>query len=165
MRCRVGVNTGSMILGNMGSRQVFDYTVLGDAVNLASRLEGANKRYNTELIISESTHQDLPPGVFRSRILDVIKVKGKSKAVKVFEVYGEASEPRNNDAMLYYDTYGQAFELYLSTGFEAATEKFRKALRIRPDDPAARRMIERIDALKVDELPPGWDGSIALTTK
>ena len=165
LRCRVGVSTGPMIVGNMGSRQVFDYTVLGDAVNLASRLEGANKRYNTELIISEATHRDLPPGVFRSRILDVIKVKGKSKAVKVFEVYGEASEPRNNDAMLYYDTYGQAFELYLSTGFEAAAEKFREALRIRPDDPAARHMIERIDALKVDELPPGWDGSIALTTK
>jgi len=165
LRCRVGINTGPMIVGNMGSRQVFDYTVLGDSVNLASRLEGANKRYNTELMISESTHRALPSGVFRCRILDVIKVKGKSRAVKVFEVYGEACEPWDEDAMRYYDTYGQAFELYLATDFETAAEKFREASRIRPDDPAVRQMIERIDGLKADELPPGWDGSIALTTK
>lgn len=165
LKCRIGINTGSMIVGNMGSSQVFDYTVLGDSVNLASRLEAANKRYNTQLMISEFTRQSLTPGVFRTRILDVITVKGKSKSVRVFEVYGENSEPVDPADELYFAAYGRAFDLYLSRDFEAAEEAFRKALELRPDDPASRQLLERMEGLRADELPPDWDGSIALLTK
>ncbi|MBI4640511.1 MAG: adenylate/guanylate cyclase domain-containing protein, partial [Candidatus Tectomicrobia bacterium] len=105
LQCRVGINTGSMVIGNMGSHRVFDYTVLGDAVNLASRLESANKQYQTFLMISEFTSKELSPDMFRARILDVIKVKGKSKAVKVYEVYGETSETIDRNDLLYYQTY------------------------------------------------------------
>ena len=165
LRCRIGINTGSMIVGNMGSTQVFDYTVLGDSVNLASRLEAANKRYNTHLMISEFTRRSLTPGLFRTRILDAVTVKGKSKSVRVFEVYGETSEPPDPRDELYFDAYRQAFELYLSKDFEAAGAAFRKALELRPDDPASGQMLERMKSLNPDELPLDWDGSIALLTK
>lgn len=165
LKCRIGINTGSMIVGNAGSQQVYDYTVLGDSVNLASRLEAANKRYNTNLMISEFTRESLTPGIFKTRILDAITVKGKSKSVRVFEVYGETSEPAAPDDEVYYATYQKAFELYLAKDFEAARAVFRKALDLRPDDPASRQMIERMDNLNANELPPDWDGSIILQTK
>lgn len=165
LRCRVGINTGPMIVGNMGSDQVFDYTVIGDSVNLASRLEGANKRYDTYLMISEATLAALTPGLFRTRVLDVIKVKGKSRTVKVFEVLGESSTGSTEQADPYYRAYEEAFGAYLSRDFPSARVKFQEAASLRPNDPAAKDMLERIEHLDPDALPPDWDGSIALTSK
>lgn len=165
LKCRIGINTGMVIIGNMGSDRVFDYTVIGDAANLASRLEGANKLYDTFLMISESTYNALTPDRFRTRTLDVIKVKGKFNAVKVFEVYGENSDSTAVDEIPYYQTYQAAFDTYLSRNFTLALERFALALQLRPDDPAARWMISRIASLSVKDLPEDWDGSVQLTSK
>jgi adenylate cyclase len=161
----VGINTGMAIIGNMGSQQVFDYTVLGDAVNLASRLEGINKLYRTNLMISEFTYNQLSPHLFRVRVVDLVQVKGKSQAVKIFEVYGEATDEVAPQDVWYYEAYGQAFAAYLSRDFVSATDQFARALSIRPDDPASHAIVARMQGLNPHDLPETWDGSITLTTK
>lgn len=160
MKCRVGINTGPMVVGNMGSDQAFDYTVIGDAVNLAARLEQANKRYNTSVMISEFTLKKLTPSMFRTRILDVIRVKGKNQAVRVYEVAGDFSEHMESEQEEYIAAYETAFHAYLAADFRAARTGFEKALTIRPDDPASLNLLERVDRLELEPLPKNWDEAI-----
>jgi adenylate cyclase len=163
IKCRIGINTGSMIIGNMGSTEIFDYTVVGDSVNLASRLEGENKRYNTYLMISEYTYNSLTPDLFRIRILDVIKVRGRSEAVKVYEVYGLISELIEPTLESYYRNYQEGYEAYLSRRYEEALEKFQTALSCQPRDFSAKRMIDRIAKLKMSGSPEDRDGHLSLS--
>lgn len=165
LHCRIGINTGKVVIGNMGSHDVFDYTVIGDEANLASRLEGANKPYNTYLMISEATHNALTPGRFQTRVLDMITVKGKTRPVKVFEVYGDASTPVAEESLAYYQAYQQGFDAYLTRHFAPALEHFQQALELRPGDPAAAWLISRIHALTTEALPDDWTGAVALTSK
>jgi adenylate cyclase len=116
-------------------------------------------------MISEFTLAYLTPGRFRTRVLDVVKVMGKLKAVKVYDVYGETSDPVDLKDEAYYRNYQDAFEAYLSRDFETAGRKFKEALSLRTDDPAAKDMIQRIASIEADHLTPDWDGSITLTDK
>lgn len=167
IRCRIGINTGAMVIGNLGSRRVFNYTVTGDAVNLAARLESANKQYHTTFMISEATHAMLTPGLFRVRLLDTIKVKGREKSppIKVYEVYGLTDEPLLERDKTYYNAYNTAFHAYLQRDFNAARGQFLIALQSRPQDYLTLRMLTRIDALLMAEVPDEWDGSVTLELK
>lgn len=164
-RCRIGINTGPMVIGNLGSRQMFNYTVTGDAANLGARLEGANKFYKTYFMISEFTLNQLTPNMFRVRLLDFVRVKGKSQAVKVFEVYGEESDEVDRRDLLFYDAYQAAFEAYLSRNFTIARGHIFNALALRPEDPASQQLRDRLGALKPDDLPDDWDGAVTLWSK
>jgi len=163
--CRIGINSGEVIAGNMGSKQIFDYTVLGDDVNLASRLEGANKNYDTSIMISEATLNLLAPNCFQTRLFDLIKVKGKTKPVKVYEVIGFAENSLKKQDRDYFDSYEKGFEAYLARQFKMADELFRQCLSLRPEERAASQMIRRINKLEGLELDENWDPSIQLTSK
>lgn len=162
---RTGINTDKMFFGNLGSQQIFYYSVIGDSVNTAARLETANKQYDTSIMISEFTYKKLEDGVFETRILDIIKMKGKTKAMKVYEVYGETGDEMDSEKLKYYHLYEEGFESYLSKDFISARRKFESALLIKPDDKAAIRMVERVIGLDPAKLPDDWDGTFVMTTK
>ncbi|RPI70989.1 MAG: adenylate/guanylate cyclase domain-containing protein, partial [Ignavibacteriales bacterium] len=162
---RIGINTGNVIIGNMGSEQVFDYTAIGDPVNLSARLESANKFYKTNILISEYTYEKLNSSAFQIRPLDIIKVKGKEKSVKVYEVYGFASDTLSEEDLKYYDFYESGLNFYLQKKFSESKEYFNKALLLRQNDYPAGEFLKRIDKINSSSLDESWDGSVTYKEK
>jgi adenylate cyclase len=160
---RFGLHTAEVMVGNFGAPDRFAYTVLGDGVNLASRLESANKKYGTQLLVSEATFLRVE-GRIECRRVDKIAVKGKSASTDIYEVLGERAcvSPA---VLLAARTYETAFDAYLGRDFARAVDLFRRALELRPDDKAAHVLLARSLAFQEAPPPEDWSGVFAFQTK
>jgi adenylate cyclase len=163
LRMRIGMNTGKMVVGNMGSKTRMDYTMMGDAVNLAARLEGANKAYGTETMISHYTH-DVCGDLFETRELDKLRVVGKKEAITVYEVLsikGKLSPEKQK----VIDLYKQGMEHYTAWEWKKGIEKFSEILDIDVQDGPAMTYLERCLDFKLKPPEKDWDGVYIMTSK
>jgi adenylate cyclase len=156
IRARTGINSGPMVVGNLGSKYRFAYGVVGDQVNIGSRLEGLNKVYGTDIIIGENTAR-LVEDAFRLRELDMVRVKGRSQVIHIYELIAKA------DTVLpaaYADAlaaYAEGVEAYRKGMWTEALALFQQTLRLRANDGPSRALIRR--CLEYRDAPPEpWDG-------
>ena len=160
---RIGIATGKAVVGPCGSEQKYDYTCIGDSVNVAARLESANKFYGTQVLISGDT-RDQAGGGFVYRPLGGVQVKGKTRSVPIFELLGRAGEV-DATRSAYAERFGEATELFVRREWELARAGFEVCRRERPDDLAAVRYLEAIDEMVASPPGPDWNGALALKEK
>jgi len=156
---RIGINSGPAVVGNMGSHNRFDYTAMGDTINLASRLEGVCKLYKVPILIGEATHEKVKNTIV-SREVDFIRVVGKKKPVRVFEAIGEKNEVTSS-RLEKIEIFQQALNSYRSRQWEKAQSLFQKL----GDDKLAEIYIERLQHLRESPPPKEWSGVYDLREK
>jgi adenylate cyclase len=158
LEARIGINTGPMLVGNLGSPYRFSYGVVGDKVNLASRLEGLNTIYGTQILIGEETANQVGES-FTLREVDLVRVKGMTHTGSIFELMGPADRALPPGRSRARARYGEGLEFYKEGDWARALKLFQEAMGIWPEDGPARHMAER--CLRFIAQPPGegWDGT------
>jgi adenylate cyclase len=157
LHARTGINSGPMLVGNLGSRYRFAYGVLGDQVNLGSRLEGLNKVYRTDILIGENTAR-MVEGRFLLREVDMVRVKGRKQAVRIYELISKAGTAIPPELEKALTAYAQGLQAYRDRSWSEAIALFNEALAVRSSDGPSREMLGRCETYLRTPCPDDWDG-------
>jgi adenylate cyclase len=164
LRVRMGINSGTMLVGNLGSRYRFAYGVLGDNVNLGSRLEGLNREYGTDILVGENTAR-LVGDSFRLRELDLVRVAGRNRPVRIYELVANGNDVLPQSVEQAMGAFSAGLERYRRQAWQEAMDYFGRCVELNPADGAARTMLERCRVYRHAMLGADWDGVFATLNK
>jgi adenylate cyclase len=160
---RIGLNSGKMILGNIGSTKRLDFTAIGDTVNIAARLDGVNKFFGTKIIIAETVYQQAKAAI-EARELDIVCVKGKKNPIRIYELLGEKGS-LSEKSIEFLSLFQEGLQMYRSQQWNEAIRQFDSLLNVNAEDGPSKTYLERCRMLALRIMPPDWDGVFTFSTK